>query len=157
LAKGSEADNEEGEFPTKNMLKKLTPLVAVAAVLSFGISAFAEDTPMEKEMGAMNKAYKALKKSVEDPAQKAENLKLIAEIKKTNDASSKMEPKTLADQPAAAKAAYLEKFKASMADFGKHVEALEAAVNAGNTAAAKAEFDKLNDLKKKGHEEFKKD
>ena len=136
------------------MFKKITPLVAV---LSLGISAFAEDTPMEKEMGAMNKAYKALKKSIEDPAQKEENLKLIAEIKKTNDASSKMEPKTLADQPAAAKAAYLEKFKASMADFGKQVEALEAAVKAGNTAEAKAKFDKLNDLKKKGHEEFKKD
>ena len=136
------------------MLKKFTPLVAV---LSLGISAFAEDTPMEKEMGTMNKAYKALKKSIEDPAQKAENLKFIAQIKKTNDAASKMEPKTLADQPAATKAAYLEKFKASMADFGKHVDALEAAVNAGNTAAAKAEFDKLNELKKKGHEEFKKD
>ena len=67
MAKGGEAVNERGEF-LKNMLKKFTPLVAV---LSLGISAFAEDTPMEKEMGTMNKAYKALKKSIEDPAQKA--------------------------------------------------------------------------------------
>jgi soluble cytochrome b562 len=136
------------------MLKFITPL---ALVLSLGLSVHAEDTPMEKEMSAMNKAYKALKKSVEDPAQKAENLKLIAEIKKTTEASAKMEPKTTADQPAAGKAAYLEKYKAQMADFAKEVAALEAAVNAGNTAAAKASFDKLNDLKKKGHEDFKKD
>ncbi len=136
------------------MLKHLAPL---ALVLSLGIAAHGEDTPMEKEMGAMNKAYKALKKSVEDPAQKAENLKLVAEIKKTTEASAKMEPKTLAEQPAAAKAAYLEKFKAEMADFSKEVATLEAALTAGNTAAAKASFDKLNDLKKKGHEDFKKD
>jgi hypothetical protein len=136
------------------MLKHLTPL---AIVLSLGVTAFAEDTPMEKEMSAMNKAYKALKKSVEDPAAKAENLKLIADIKKTTETSSKMEPKTVADQPAAAKPAYLEKYKAQMAEFAKEVAALEAAVTAGNTAAAKASFDKLNELKKKGHEDFKKD
>ena len=136
------------------MLKHLTPL---AIVLSLGVTAFAEDTPMEKEMSAMNKAYKALKKSVEDPAAKAENLKLIADIKKTTETTSKMEPKTTADQPAAAKPAFLEKYKAQMADFAKEVAALEAAVTAGNTAAAKASFDKLNELKKKGHEDFKKD
>ena len=136
------------------MLKHLTPL---ALVLTLGFTAHAEDTPMEKEMGAMNKAYKALKKSIEDPAQKAENLKLIAEIKKTTETSAKMEPKSTADQPAAAKAAYLEKFKAQMADFAKEVAAIEAAINSGNTAAAKASFDKLNELKKKGHDDFKKE
>jgi hypothetical protein len=136
------------------MLKTITPL---ALILSLGLAVHAEDTPMEKEMSAMNKAYKALKKSVEDPAQKAENLKLIADIKKTAEASSKMEPKTAATQPAAGKAAYLDKYKAQMADFSKEVATLEAAVTAGNTAAAKASFDKLNELKKKGHEDFKKD
>jgi superfamily I DNA and RNA helicase len=136
------------------MLKYITPL---ALVLTLGFTAHAEDTPMEKEMSSMNKAYKALKKSLEDPAQKAENLKLIAEIKKTAEASAKMEPKTTADQPAAGKAAYLEKYKAQMAAFSKEINALEAAVNAGNAAAAKASFDKLNEMKKKGHEDFKKD
>ena len=86
------------------MLKKLIPLTLV---LTLGATAFAEDTPMEKEMNAMNKAYKALKKTLTDPASKDANLKLIAEIKKTTEASSKMEPKTAADQPAAGKADYL--------------------------------------------------
>ena len=58
---------------------------------------------------------------------------------------------------AAGKAAYLEKYKAQMAAFAKEVSALEAAVTAGDTAAAKASFDKLNEMKKKGHEDFKKD
>ena len=96
------------------MLKKLIPF---ALVLTLGATAFGDDTPMEKEMSAMNKAYKALKKTVADPASKDANLKLIAEIKKTTETSIKMEPKTTADQPAAGKAAYLEKFKAQMADF----------------------------------------
>lgn len=136
------------------MFKKLIPF---ALVLTLGATAFGEDTPMEKEMGAMNKAYKALKKTIEDASQKEANLKLIAEIKKTAETSTKMDPKTAADQPAANKAAYLEKYRAQMAAFSKEVAALEAAVTAGNTAAAKASFDKLNDLKKKGHEDFKKD
>ena len=136
------------------MIKKLIPF---ALVLTLGATAFGEDTPMEKEMGAMNKAYKALKKTIEDASQKEANLKLIAEIKKTAEASTKMDPKTAADQPAASKAAYLEKYRAQMAALSKEVAALEAAVTAGNTAAAKASFDKLNDLKKKGHEDFKKD
>ena len=136
------------------MLKKLIPF---ALVLTLGATAFGEDSPMEKEMSAMNKAYKALKKTVADPASKDANLKLIADIKKTTETSAKMEPKTTADQPAAGKAAYLEKFKAQMADFAKEVATLEAAVTAGNTAAAEASFAKLNDLKKKGHEDFKKD
>jgi hypothetical protein len=136
------------------MLKKLIPF---ALVLTLGATAFGDETPMEKEMSAMNKAYKALKKSLTDPASKDANLKLIAEIKKTAESSSKMEPKTAADQPAAGKAAFLEKYKAQMAAFSKEVAALEAAVTAGNTAAAEAAFAKLNDLKKKGHEDFKKD
>lgn len=136
------------------LFKQLLPL---AIVLSLGSAVSrAEDTPMEKEMGAMNKAYKALKKQIEDPSKKAENLALLAEIKKTSEASAKLEPKTAADQ-GAQKAAYLEKFRAQMADYVKAVTAVETAVNAGDAAGAKAAFDKLNDLKKKGHEDFKKD
>ncbi len=138
-------------------MKMLRNLIPFALVLTLGATAFGDETPMEKEMSAMNKAYKALKKTIADPASKDANLKLIAEIKKTTETSTKMEPKTAADQPAAGKAAFLEKFKAQMAAFSKEVAALEAAVTAGNTAAAEASFAKLNDLKKKGHEDFKKD
>ncbi|MEY5025831.1 MAG: hypothetical protein RLZZ244_1359 [Verrucomicrobiota bacterium] len=138
-------------------MKLFKHFIPLAVLLSLGTFAQAEDTPMEKEMSAMNKAYKALKKQIEDPSKKAENLALLAEIKKTSENSVKLEPKTAADQPAAQKAAFLEKFKAQMADYLKAVSAVEAAVNAGDAAAAKAAFDKLNDLKKKGHEDFKKE
>lgn len=138
-------------------MKFLKHILPLAVLVTLGTVARGEDTPMEKEMSAMNKAYKALKKQIEDPAKKTENLALIEEIKKTSTASSKMEPKTTADQPAAGKAAYLEKFKAQMADFDKAVGTIETAITAGDTAAAKAAFDKLNDLKKKGHDDFKKE
>lgn len=138
-------------------MKFLKQILPLAVLVTLGTVAHCEDTPMEKEMSAMNKAYKALKKQIEDPAKKTENLALIAEIKKTSTASAKMEPKTTADQPAAGKAAYLEKFKGQMADYDKAVGVVEAAVTAGDTAAAKAAFDKLNELKKKGHDDFKKE
>jgi hypothetical protein len=137
-------------------MKVLKNFIPFAAVLCLGGVALGEDTPMEKEMGVMNTAYKALKKSINDPAQKAENLKLIADIKKTTESTAKMEPKMAADQ-GAKKAEFLAKYKAEMAEFGKAVDALEAAVKGGDTAAAAAAFAKLGELKKKGHEEFKKD
>ena len=138
-------------------MKFLKHFIPLAVLVTLGTAAHGEDTPMEKEMSAMNKAYKALKKQIEDPAKKTENMALIAEIKKTSAASAKMEPKTTGDQPAAQKAAYLEKFKGQMADYDKAVGVVEAAVTAGDTAAAKAAFDKLNELKKKGHDDFKKE
>jgi soluble cytochrome b562 len=136
------------------LFKKFLPL---AVILAFGGAvASAEDTPLEKEMDAMNKAYKALKKSVSDPAAKDENLKLIAEIKKTTASSTKLEPKKAADE-GAKKAEFVESYKKAMEEFSKAVDALEAAVTAGKTEDAKAAYDKLLELKKEGHKKYKKD
>ncbi len=118
--------------------------------------ASAEDTPLEKEMDAMNKAYKALKKTVSDPAAKDENLKLIAEIKKTTANSTKLDPKLAGDQ-GDKKAQFVADYKKAMEEFSKAVDALEAAVTAGKADDATAAYAKLLELKKDGHKKFKKD
>lgn len=136
------------------LFKKFLPFALIVAF--GGAMASAEDTPLEKEMDAMNKAYKALKKSISDPAAKADNLKLIAEIKKTTENSTKLDPKKAADE-GANKAAFIENYKKAMGEFSKAVDALEAAVNAGKADEAKAAYDKLLELKKEGHKQYKKD
>ena len=54
----------------------------------------------------------------------------------------------------AEKAAYLEKYKAQMADLAKAFDELKAAIEKGDADASKAIFEKLSDSKEKGHKDF---
>ena len=82
---------------------KLKSLLTLAATLAIGLSAgFAkeDDTPLMKEMKAMNKSLRTLKRQVADATKKDENVALIAGIKKNLDASIKLEPAQTKDIPA---------------------------------------------------------
>ncbi|MCE9612243.1 MAG: hypothetical protein K8R23_18760 [Chthoniobacter sp.] len=135
-------------------LKLLSTLVLAFTLC--GTAAFAEDepTPLEKEMKTMNKSLRTLKKQAEDPAKKDDNLALLATIKKSLDASSKLEPAKTKEVPAAEKAAYLDKYKAQMTDLAKTFDELEAAIKAGKGEDAKKALSKLSDQKEKGHKDF---
>ena len=136
---------------------KLKTLLTVLTTLAFALtSGFAaeEDTPLAKEMKTMNKALRTLKKQVADPAKKDENLALVATIKKSLDASVKLEPAKTKDVPAAEKAAYLDKYKAQMADLAKTYDEVEVALKADKADDAKKAIEKLSDQKEKGHKDF---
>ena len=136
---------------------KLKSLLTLAATLAIGLSAgFAkeDDTPLMKEMKAMNKSLRTLKRQVADATKKDENVGLIAGIKKNIDASMKLEPAQTKDIPAAEKAAYLDKYKNQMTDLSKAFDELDAAVKADKGDAAAAIFEKLSQSKEKGHKDF---
>lgn len=134
---------------------KLKTLLTTLVALAFGATAvLADDTPLSKEMSAMNKALRTLKRQAADPAKKAENLALIATMKEKNEASIKLEPAQTKDQPAGDKPAYLEKYKAQMTELGKAIDELKAAIESGNADAATKVFEKLADIKEKGHKDF---
>lgn len=135
---------------------KLKTLLTTIVALAIGATAsFAEDdTPLSKEMSAMNKALRTLKRQAADPAKKAENLALIATMKEKTAAGLKYEPAKTKDQPAGDKPAYLEKYKKQMADLDKGIDELKAAVESGNADATQKAFEKLADIKEKGHKDF---
>ena len=56
--------------------------------------------------------------------------------------------------PAADKAAYLDKYKAQMADLAKTFDEIEAALKADKPDDAKKALEKLSDQKEKGHKDF---
>lgn len=135
-------------------IKTLLTLLATAA-LSLNLAFAAEDdTPLAKEMKTVNKSLRTLKRQVSDPAKKADNLALLATIKKSLDASMKLEPEDTKKQPAAQKAAYLEKYKKEMTDLEKTFAEVEAAVKADKPDEAKKLFEKLSEQKEKGHKDF---
>jgi soluble cytochrome b562 len=135
-------------------MKSLLAFVSAFAVAASLAVAAEEDTPLAKEMTAMNKTLRALKKSVSDPAKKADNVAAVAKMKANLAAAVKLEPAKTKDQPAAEKPAYLEKFKKQLADLDKAFDDLKAAIEKGDDAAIQASFEKLSDLKEKGHKDF---
>jgi soluble cytochrome b562 len=139
---------------------KFTSLLALVAVAALGTNvAFAadDDTPLAKSMKVVNKNIRTLKRQVDDPSKKDDNLALIAAAKKSLDESLKLEPAKTKDVPAAEKAAYLEKYKNEMKEVVKTFDDLEAAVKDGKTDEAKKIFEKLADEKEKGHKDFNPD
>lgn len=136
-------------------MKLKTLLTTIVALAVGATAAFAEDdTPLSKEMSAMNKALRTLKRQAADPAKKADNLALVATMKEKVAASLKYEPAKTKDQPAGDKPAYLEKFKKQMTDLDKAIDELKAAIESGNADAAQKVFEKLGDIKEKGHKDF---
>jgi Cytochrome b562 len=134
-------------------LKTFLTLLTTAAI-SITAAIAADDTPLAKEMKIVNKSLRTLKRQVADAAKKDENLALIATIKKSLDASMKLEPAKLKDIPAAERAAYLDKYKQQMTDLGKTFDEVEVAIKADKPDDAKKAFEKLGEQKEKGHKDF---
>ncbi len=155
--------NEAGGFA--DLLKKQshqTPmkfktLLTLAAVLSLGFhvnAADEEDTPLAKEMSAMNKSYRTLKKQIGDASKKDDNIALLEGMKKGLDKAATLEPIKTKDVKPADKAAYLAKYKDELVALGKTYDEIEAAVKADKPDEAKKLFDKVSDQKEKGHKDF---
>ena len=133
----------------------LTTLLATAA---FAFPALAEeDTPLSKEMDKINKALKLVTRNVADAGQKDANLAKIAEIKAGMEKAAGMEPAKAKDVPAGEKAKFIADYKASMAESVKTIDALKAAIEAGNTEDAAKALEKLKSQKGDGHKAFKKE
>ncbi len=137
---------------------KLKTLVTLAAALLVSSGAtFAapdEDTPLAKEMSAMNRAWRKLKKQAADPAQKDSSLELIKTMKEHCEAAMKFEPAKTKDQPAAEKPAYLEKYKEMTTNLAKVYDEIKDAIEKGENDKIAALIEKVGDMKEKGHEKF---
>lgn len=130
-------------------------LTAVAALLVGATFAVADDdTPLAKEMSAMNKALRTVKRQAADPAKKADNLELLGKIKEHIANSIKLQPAKTKDQPEAGKAGYLSKYEEQMKGLDKAVDDLKTAIEAGKGEDAAKIFEKLGEIKEKGHKDF---
>jgi len=136
---------------------KLRTFLTIAATLALGLhTGFAaeDDTPLAKEMTAMNKSLRILKRQIADPAKKDDNLALVAKMKANVDASLKLEPAKSKDVPAADKGAYAEKYREQLTALRKSYDELETAIKDGKQDEAKKVFEKLTEQKEKGHKDF---
>jgi hypothetical protein len=115
-----------------------------------------DDTELGKEMSAMNKAFRQLKKQAADATQNAASAELVAKVKKGAEASIELIPEKAADLPEADRTAFTEKYKAEMKELVAALGKLEEAFKAGDNEAAAGIMAEIGAMQKKGHKEFRK-
>lgn len=132
---------------------------AVALAVAFTQVAHAQDreekTPLGKKMSAMNTAFKAVGRQIEDPSKNASTLAQLDIIETNAKAALAMDPEKKAKVPAADQAKFVAGYQAGMKEFLVTVEKLRAAVKAGKNAEALAIIDAMKDQQRDGHKEYR--
>ena len=113
------------------------------------------DTPLEKQMHRINKSMRALKKQINDPAQNASSLRLVAIIQDAAGAAAKLSPAKAEDYTGAEKDKFIANYQAGMKDFRDAVDKLADALKANDNAAAARDFKRLFSIEKEDHKQFR--
>jgi soluble cytochrome b562 len=113
-------------------------------------------TPLAKDMHKIASAVRKLRKQIKDPSSNASSLELVAEIRAAAVAASSETPAWAAEQPEARRAAFVADFQSDMKEFIGKVDAVSAALKAGDNAAAAKGLHALIDAEKASHKEFRK-
>jgi soluble cytochrome b562 len=135
--------------------------IGAACVLAIALArpAFAQDeepkTPLGKKMAAINTAFKAVGRQIDDPSKNANTLELIATIKTNAKAALTLEPEKKQQVPAADQAKFVEGYKQGIKDLLATTDRLEAAVKAGKNTDAVAIIDEMKKEQREGHKEYR--
>ncbi len=111
---------------------------------------------VEGGMKMMNRALKALKTQITDAAKTEENLQLLGEMQRgcVNAKGGKLD-KALKEFPEDQRAAKAVEFRREMIELAKVLLDAEEKILDGKLDAAKAALEKVDQMQKKEHEEFK--
>ena len=112
-------------------------------------------TELEDQMSAMNKAWRSIRRQIKDPAKNESTLALVAKVKASAEKAVDMTPMLAEEQKGAAKEEFMAGYSKAMKDTVGLIGQLEKALKAGDNAGAEVIVGKLNDARKKGHENFK--
>jgi soluble cytochrome b562 len=135
--------------------------LGVACVLALALSrtAFAqqdeEKTPLGKKMSAINTAFKAVGRQIDDPSKNAATLEQIAIIETNAKAAMALEPEKKGQVPAADQAKFMAGYKDGMKALLVTVDKLKTAVKAGKNTEAVAIIDEMKQEQKDGHKEYR--
>ena len=126
-------------------------------LLAFLIASFspgARASELEKEMKNINKNAKALKHTVGDPSKKSESLAAVGQMLKSAEKAKTLTPEKAAKIPEAQRPQFVADFRTHIDGLIEQLKKIEADLTAGKTDNAKADFEKVFELKRAGHEKF---
>ncbi|MGQ0626790.1 MAG: cytochrome b562 [Phycisphaerales bacterium] len=108
---------------------------------------------VEGVMKGINRAYKAMEKSIDDAASKDENLKHINDLQRNVVIAKGLTPKT--DKVAAdKKAEHLKAYRTTQIELIKLLLTLEEQTLEGKTKDARATYDKIGKFEEDAHKKF---
>jgi hypothetical protein len=114
-----------------------------------------EKTPLAKEMGAMNKAWRQVKKQAADANQNSETVKLLDQVIESCKTSVNLIPVRSEEISEDKRPAYIKAYKNEMEELTRNFESLRSLFVAGENEKAQKLIKQIDDLKKKGHKEYK--
>ena len=135
--------------------------LASAVVLSLAMASTARaqaeepKTELGKKMSAMNTAFKAVGRQIEDPTKNASTLEQIAIIEASAKAALALEPEKKGQIPAGDQAKFVADYKAGIKQMMATVDKLKAAVKAGKNTDALAIIDEMKGIQRDSHREFR--
>lgn len=115
----------------------------------------AEKTPLGKKMSAINTAFKAVGRQIEDPAKNTSTLEKLAVIETNAKAALTLEPEKKALVPAAEQAKFVAEYQAGIKELLASVDKMRSALKAGDNAEATKVLDSMKDLQRDSHKEFR--
>ena len=110
---------------------------------------------LENSMKAMNRAYKAIGRQIDDATKDENTLKLASDLQAATAAAKGQLPDGVAKLEGEAKTKAAAKYRAAMLLSLKTTIELEEALAAGNREAAKAAYAKIDQQMKDGHKAYR--
>ena len=132
----------------------LATLVLTLVLPLATFAAEAKDSPLHTEMEAINRSLRLINRQYADPTQKAATLDLVATMQAHAEKAKTLTPPKADKLPAADQGKYLDSFHKDLDALIKEIGLLKQAITAGKTDAAKAEIDKIAQLKESSHKEL---
>ncbi len=132
-----------------------------ACVLALAISSVAhaqqeeDKTPLGKKMSAMNAAFKAVGRQIDDASKNANTLEQLTIIETNAKAALTMVPAKKEQVPAADQARFQSGYEAGMKEFLVAVAKLKVSIKAGKNTEAVATYDEIKGLQRDGHKEYR--
>jgi len=130
-------------------------------VLAFSLSqpAFGQDnaekTPLGKKMSAMNTAFKAIGRQIDDPAKNPSTLEQLAIIETNAKAALELEPEKKEKVPTAEQAKFIADYQAGIKQLLVTIDKMRTALKAGKNADAATVLDSMKDQQRDSHKEFR--
>jgi hypothetical protein len=140
----------------KTMLRTSCRFALLATLLlPWNIFAAEEhESPLHDEMESMNRSFRSVGRQYADPAQKASTLSLVADMQKHAQKARTLTPPKADKLSGDEQTKYVDTFHKDLDALLKEIGNLQLAIIADQTDVAKAEIDKIAQLKGSSHKEL---
>jgi hypothetical protein len=141
------------------MMKIRTLLFTLVCALAVGNGVYAAEaeTELHGKMEKMGGAFRIIRRQITDASKNADTLAKVVALRQNAEASVKLEPALKNEKPSAEQQKFVAKYQAEMKKFVELCGKLEAALKANDNAGAEKLCAALDDARKAGHKEFKKE